>query len=177
MNGESGIKRAIGSMLYGNRFTTAVRLLLGAVMVFSGAVKITDPELFGMAIARYDILPELLVPYAATVIPALEFVIGLSILIGFRARASAFIAVLIMAMFIVAISINLARGRQIECGCFHSRLLGFSFAETVSPWLVVRNMIFLTGFLIVFRAERHLLSLENFIEKVRLKNLEKTKYE
>jgi uncharacterized membrane protein YphA (DoxX/SURF4 family) len=147
------------------------------MLVFSGAVKFADPDLFGMAVAQYDILPNLLVPYAATIIPALEILIGLSLVIGFRVRASACIAVLLMLVFIVAISVNVVRGRQIECGCFQSSITGLGFSETVSPWLVIRNIIFLAGFALVFRADRHLLSLENFVEKVRLKNLEKTKYE
>jgi len=110
-------------------------------------------------------------------VPALELLVGLSLLIGCKVRASAFIAVLLMAVFIVFITVNVVRDRRFDCGCFNMRILGLDFTETVSPWLIVRNVIFLVGFALVFRARRHLLSLEHYIEKSRLKNLEKTKYE
>jgi putative oxidoreductase len=177
MSGESGIKRAINSTLYGNRFTVMIRILLGAMLVFSGSLKIIDPEAFGRVITRYDILPGVLVAYAALMVPALEIVSGLSLLIGCKVRGSAFIAMLLMAAFLVFILVNVARGRQFDCGCFNVGIFGLDFAETVSPWLAARNVIFIAGFALVFRARRHLFSLEHYIEKSRLKNLEKTKYE
>jgi uncharacterized membrane protein YphA (DoxX/SURF4 family) len=177
MSGESGIRRAISSTLYGNKLTVVIRILLGAMLVFSGSLKIIDPEAFGKVIARYDILPEILIAYAAVMVPALELLVGLSLLIGCKVRASALISVLLMAAFIVFMAVNVVRDRRFDCGCFNMRMFGLDFTETVSPWLIVRNVIFLVGFALVFRARRHLLSLEHYIEKSRLKNLEKTKYE
>ncbi len=177
MGNESGIRKAVSSILYGNRFTVLIRVALGAMLVLSGSVKMVDPASFGQIVARYDILPALLVPYAASLVPALELVLGLALLIGLKVRASAAVAVLLMAAFIVFISVNVFRGRSFECGCFQPRLLGLGFSENVSPWLIVRNCAFLAGFAILYRADRHLLSLQNFAEKTRLKNLEKSKYE
>lgn len=177
MGNESGIRKAINGVLYGNRLTVMIRILLGAMLIFSGTLKITDPASFGQMVAQYEILPTMLIPYAASLIPALELLLGLTLVIGLTVRASAGIAAILMTAFITFITINLFRGRTFECGCFQSRILGLGFSETVSPWLVVRNCIFLAGFVIILRAERHLLSLENFVEKIRLNNLEKTKYE
>jgi putative oxidoreductase len=123
MSAESGIKRAINSTLYGNRLTTVIRILLGAMLVFSGSLKIVDPEAFGRVIVRYDILPEILIAYAAILVPALEIVVGLFLLIGCKVRASAFIAMLLMIAFLVFISVNVARGRRIDCGCFNVGIL------------------------------------------------------
>ncbi len=177
MENESGIRKALNSILYGNRFTVLIRVVLGAMLVFTGAVKITDPASFGQIVARYEILPAMLVPYAASFVPALELILGITLLIGIKVRASAAIAALLMAVFIVFISINVFRGRSFECGCFQLHLLGIGLSENVSPWLILRNCLFLAGFAILYRADRHLLSLENFAERVRLNNLEKTKYE
>ena len=152
-------------------------MALGAMLVLTGAIKVTDPASFGQIVARYEILPALLVPYAASFIPALEVILGLTLLIGIKVRASAAIATLLMTAFIVFISVNVFRGRSFECGCFQLHLLGIGLAEKVSPWLVLRNCIFLAGYAVLFSADRHLLSLQNFAEKIRLKNLEKSKYE
>ncbi|MBP7736836.1 MAG: DoxX family membrane protein [Spirochaetes bacterium] len=177
MGNESGLRKALNGALYGNRVTVILRVALGAMLAFTGAVKLTDPASFGLIVARYDILPEALVPYAASYVPSLELILGLCLLIGVKVRASAAVAFLLMTAFIAFISVNVARGRSFECGCFQLGLLGINISENVTPWLILRNCVFLCGFAIVFRAERHLLSLENFGERTRLKNLEKTKYE
>lgn len=177
MGNESGIRKAINSTLYGNRFTVLVRVALGAMLAFTGAAKMTDPVSFGQIVARYGILPPELAPYAASFIPPLELILGLALVIGIRVRAAAALALLLMGIFTAAVSINVFRGQSFDCGCFQLHLLGVGLAEKVGPWLILRNCLFLAGYALVFRADRHLLSLENFIEKVRLNNLEKTKYE
>lgn len=177
MGNESALRKALNGVLYGNRITVMIRLALGAMLAFAGAVKLTDPASFGLVVARYDILPDSLVPYAASFVPPLELILGLCLLVGLKVRASAAVAALLMTAFIAFITVNVARGRTFECGCFQLGLLGINVAENVSPWLILRNCLFLCGFALVFRAERHLLSLEYFAERTRLKNLEKTKYE
>lgn len=177
MSGESMIKKGVNSTVYGNRLTAAVRLLLGAMLLLSGALKLPDPGQFAQVVARYDIIPAGLVPYTAVLVPALETVLGLMVLVGYRIRAAACISLAMMVSFAVFITINLARGRSFECGCFNAGILGIEFGETVSAWLVVRDLIFAAGFALLVRAQRHLFSLEYLVERTRLKNLEKAKYE
>ncbi len=177
MDGESGIRRGITSTLYGNLLTTAVRIFLGVLFLFSGIIKIVDPEGFALVVARYDILPGALVPYAAVLVPALEAAVGFLLVIGYRVRASALIGIALMAAFSVFIGINIARGRRFDCGCFGLERLGLGIGETVGPWVLARDLLFMAGFFLLFRAGRHLLSIENFLEKNRLQNLEKSRYE
>ena len=177
MNSESMFKKGVSSTLYGNRLTAAVRLLLGAMLLLSGALKLPDPGQFAQVVARYDIIPPDLVPYAAVLVPALETLLGLLLVVGYRIRAAAFISLLMMIAFSVFIAVNLARGRSFDCGCFEVSRLGLEFGETVSAWLVVRDLVFVAGFALVARAQRHLFSLEYLVERTRLKNLEKAKYE
>lgn len=177
MNSESGIRRAIISTLYGNWFTAVIRIGMGAMLLVSGFLKMMVPDSFGRLVAMYDVFPDLLVPYAAVTVPALEALLGLLLIVGLRARAAAFVSMLLMAAFIAVIAVNVARGRSFECGCFGLDRLGIGLSETVSPWLILRDALFLACFALLFRARRHPGSIESFIEKIRLKNLEKTKYE
>jgi putative oxidoreductase len=177
MSGESGIRRAINSTRYGNWLTTSVRIFLGAMLVFSGAVKIVEPDAFSRVIALYDIIPVSLVPYAALGVPALELLLGLMLCAGSKVRAASCLSALLMAAFVVFIAVNVVRGKQFNCGCFDANLFGLDLAERVSPWLVLRDLVFMAGFMLVFGAERHLGSLEHLMERTRLKNLEKSKYE
>ncbi len=177
MNSESMFKKGLNSTMYGNRLTAAVRLLLGAMLLLSGALKLPDPGQFAQVVARYDIIPLDLIPYAAVLVPALETLLGLLLIVGYRIRAAAFISLLMMIAFTAFLAVNLARGRSFDCGCFEVSRLGIEFGETVSAWLVVRDLVFVAGFALVARAQRHLFSLEHLVERSRLRNLEETKYE
>lgn len=177
MSGESMVKKGVNSTLYGNRLTAAVRILLGAMLLGSGALKLPDPGQFAQVVALYDIIPLGLAPYAAVLVIALEMLLGLLLVVGYRIRAAACVSLLMMIAFAAFITVNLARGRSFDCGCFELSSLGIDFIETVSAWVVVRDLVFAAGFALVVRAQRHLCSLEYLVERMRLKNLEKTKYE
>jgi uncharacterized membrane protein YphA (DoxX/SURF4 family) len=146
------------------------------MLLFTGCVKLLDPESFGGLIAGYDILPSVLVPYAAVWVPVFEAVIGVLLVIGYKIRASAMTAIFLMALFIVFVSVNLIRGRSFDCGCFGLSRIGLGIQEEISAWVVIRDLFFLAAFALVFSAERHLFSLENYREKMRLKNLEQSRY-
>lgn len=177
MSGESGIRRWIGGFLYGNMAAAAVRILLGALLLFAGSLKMGDPEQFARVIARYGIVPDFLLPYGAVMVPALEVLTGLLLIIGYRIRAALLVGAAMMAAFSLFIASAMARGERFDCGCFNLGRLGLGISETVGPWVLVRDLLFLAGFLILLRAHRHLLSYEHFIEKIRLRNLEKARYE
>jgi uncharacterized membrane protein YphA (DoxX/SURF4 family) len=177
MSGESMIRKGINSTLYGNRLTSVIRIVMGLLLVVSGALKLPDPGQFAQVIMRYDIIPADLAPYAAVLVPALETLLGLLLVVGYRVRAAALIALAMMLAFGAFIAANVARGRTFDCGCFELGRVGIDFGETVSAWLVVRDLLFAAGFAVVARAQRHLYSLEYLVERTRLKNLEKTKYE
>ncbi|MBN2158900.1 MAG: DoxX family membrane protein [Spirochaetes bacterium] len=177
MSGESGIKRAVNSTLYGNWFTAVIRVGMGAMLLMSGLLKIMAPDSFGRLVAMYDVLPGMLVPYAAVAVPALEALLGLLLLAGFRVRSAAFVSMLLMAAFIAVIAVNVVHGRSFECGCFGLDRLGIGLSETVSPCLILRDVFFFACFAILFRAKRHVGSIESLVEKSHLKHLEKAKYE
>ena len=177
MSGESGIQRFAEGLRYGGRLTAAVRILLGLLFACSGILKMVDIEAFGSAIAMYDILPSDLVPYAAVLVPALELVIGLCLAIGWRTRPASCLGLLLMIAFTLFIAVNVARGRRFDCGCFRTEALGFSIEQDVGPVAIVRNIVLSAGFALVFAAKRHLVSLENTVEKIRLKHLRKARYE
>ena len=54
----------------------------------------------------------------ALVMPWLELLAGLALILGVWTRASAGLVGALLLVFIAAISLNLARGNAIDCGCF-----------------------------------------------------------
>lgn len=167
----AGIKNIISDIIYGNKFTVVIRIVMGVMMIYSGFIKALDPIVFESIIMKYNIIPNFFAPYPAIVLPYLEIIIGIFLVIGMRVKASAFLSMGLMVMFAVFIAINIARGESFDCGCFRFDWLGLGISETISYTLLVRNFILFILFLIIFKTERHLFSIENIIEKEDLQNI------
>lgn len=95
-----------------------LRLLVGGAFVFAGVLKIADPAKFVLDVENYRLVPHMLLHLVAIFIPWIEVVTGLFVLAGIWQRAAALIITLLTLMFAVVISSALARGLNIECGCF-----------------------------------------------------------
>ncbi len=98
--------------------TIRVQLALGAIFIAAAVAKIADPPGFAHEVYNYRLPPGGAVNAMALVLPWLEILVGLALILGFWRRTAAGIVGLLLAIFIGALSINLARGRPIDCGCF-----------------------------------------------------------
>jgi uncharacterized membrane protein YphA (DoxX/SURF4 family) len=94
------------------------RLVLGAVMLVAGALKVTDPVSATQAVRAYELLPSALDSPVGLILPFLEIAIGLLLIVGFGVRPAALAAGVFMVVFIAAVSSAWARGLAIDCGCF-----------------------------------------------------------
>lgn len=102
-----------------------LRMMLGLVFVWAASGKIMDPGGFAAVIENYMLLPEYLINIVAVILPWIEVLCGLLLITGCLVRASALIVNLLLTVFIIALSLNIFRGIDINCGCFslemHSR--------------------------------------------------------
>ena len=98
----------------------AARIVLGLVFLVYGLDKILHPDDFARAIANYRLLPEALVNLVAVTLPWVECVCGLLLLAGQWVRSAALVSAFLLGVFMVAVSISLARGLDIDCGCFNT---------------------------------------------------------
>ena len=94
------------------------RLVVGAVWVWAGAIKVLDPVSSIEAVRAYELLPASLVEPVGYGLPALELVVGLALLVGVMTRGSALLSALLFVAFIIGIASAWARGLEIDCGCF-----------------------------------------------------------
>lgn len=99
-------------------FTLGLRVFLGGFYIVAGAVKIPDPGRFAEAVANYRILPHELINLVAITLPWIEVVAGVLFVLGIWIRASGWLINSMTVVFIVAIAAAIARGLDIECGCF-----------------------------------------------------------
>ena len=113
-----------------------VRLILSLVFGVAGITKLTDQKGTREAVMNFG-APKAAAPSIAVVLPLIELAIAIGLLFSATAWPSALAALLVLGIFVAAISINLAQGKTHECHCFgqiYSRPLGWS--------TLVRNVLF-----------------------------------
>lgn len=98
--------------------TLLLRLALGGIFLYAGVTKIVDPPAFAGSIAAYRLLPYFGNYLLAATLPWLELLCGLLLIVGHRVRVAAAILLLLNLLFMAAIASTIARGLDIDCGCF-----------------------------------------------------------
>jgi len=123
-----------------------VRLALGGVFLYAGAIKIGNLTAFAGDIAAYRLLPHFANYLAAALLPWLEALCGLLLITGWRIRGALAIITLLTAVFMAALASVLVRGLDIDCGCFRH-----GGAKT-SAWAALgRDALLLVAALVVLR--------------------------
>lgn len=116
-----------------------LRLLLGGVFVAAGLLKMFDPATFANDVARYGLLPNALVNVVALALPCVEVLAGALLIVGVWRQAAALVIAALNGVFLVAVSVALARGLEV-CGCF-----GAAVARKASAWTLVEDAVFLAA--------------------------------
>ena len=99
--------------------TVRVQIALGAIFVIAALPKIADPPSFAHMIYNYRLVPSSLINFSALVMPWVELLAGLALILGVWRTAARNVVGILLAVFIIAISINLFRDNAIDCGCFN----------------------------------------------------------
>jgi uncharacterized membrane protein YphA (DoxX/SURF4 family) len=129
--------------------TWLLRLGLGALFLAAGVAKLRDPAAFATEIANYRLLPGL-AAYLATALPMLELVLGATLLLGTATwrRAAALASAGLLIVFTVAVSQVVARGINVDCGCFGGS------SGPVTGWTVARDLALLAAAGLLFVTTR-----------------------
>jgi uncharacterized membrane protein YphA (DoxX/SURF4 family) len=93
-----------------------IRLGLGIVFIYAGAVKLSDPKAFARIISQYDLLPSVLLPVAAIGLAVLELLAGIGIILDIRGSLSLIFSLLIF--FVIVLWYGVLKGLEVDCGCF-----------------------------------------------------------
>lgn len=125
-----------------NAILLALRLFCGGLFLVAAWDKILHPAAFSDTVLNYHLLPRELVNVFSLWLPWLELVVGLLLIAGIWARASATLMTAMMLMFLVAIAQAVIRGIDIHCGCFTQ---GGEANSPVSIWTILRDLSFLAA--------------------------------
>jgi len=97
-----------------------LRLLVGGLFIYSGILKVSAPLPFADSIVGFQIVPPFLVSGIAIGLPPLEIFLGAMLVSGWQARAASFGVLILSVLFFLILLQALARGLQVDCGCFGS---------------------------------------------------------
>lgn len=118
--------------------TVRTQIALGVFFIVAALPKIADPPGFAHMIYNYRLLPGPLVNLAALTMPWAELLMGVALICGIWRRTAATLVGVLLAIFIVAISVNLLRGNAIDCGCFDVAEAGKSVEQKFADmWEVI----------------------------------------
>ena len=123
--------------LFERRLVLGLRILLGLIFLFAGAMKLKDPESLVKSIEAYRLLPPEVVPWVASSLPIFELIVGLFLVTGWRWRVGALSACFLLLIFLVALVSALIRGISIECSCFGT----IAFLGVTPEAMLVRNSL------------------------------------
>lgn len=116
-----------------------VCLLLGVVFGAAAIPKLRSPKGFMVTVLAYQVLPPSLGRVYASLVPPLELLLALLFLSGTGIRSASVVAASLLVSFIIAIGINIVRGRALNCDCF-----GIAVVRPIG-WRLVREDSLLLG--------------------------------
>jgi uncharacterized membrane protein YphA (DoxX/SURF4 family) len=157
MAGHSAIRFADREMK--TRVVTLVlRIVLGAIFVYSAWSKLKDPwSLFAMAVDSYQVLPLWGVEWVARTLPWIELVIGVLLIVGRWMRVATVACSLLLLVFFGLMVRAHLKGMEINCGCFGP-------GETISWKTLLRDGAMVAGSLVL--TVEHALACSNKLKHV-----------
>lgn len=96
-----------------------LRVVLGVIFAYAAWIKLREPwAVFAIAIDSYQVLPSWAVELVARYLPWFELLLGVLLIAGVWRGVSATGASLLLAVFFGMMVRAMAKGMQIDCGCF-----------------------------------------------------------
>jgi putative oxidoreductase len=146
-SGRIGRGEYMNRLIHNKYFLLTARIILAVVFIFSGIQKISEPAAFAESIMNYKLIPEVFINIASITLPWIELTAGVLLLFGVAVKENAAIISVLLGIFIIAIGISVARGLNIDCGCF-----GTTGGSKVGFGKIGENLLLLgMGILLIYK--------------------------
>jgi len=143
------------------RVVLIFRLILGVTFIYASLDKIAHPDQFARIIYNYKILPQFLINIFAITLPWVEFIAGLFLILGIFTESASLLICFLFIIFIIATSVNLFRGVDLNCGCFSTDPAG----KKEGANLLIKDFIFLYLGIMVFFFNKNFATLSALFQK------------
>ncbi|WP_159948835.1 BT_3928 family protein [Polaribacter septentrionalilitoris] len=125
------------------------RIIVGALFIFSGFVKLVDPigsqykfqEYFSESVLNMEFLIPFALPFAILLIVA-EILLGVMILIGYKSKITVWSLLILTLIFLFLTWYSAYYNKVTDCGCFGD-------AIKLTPWETFYKNVILIAFIIV----------------------------
>ena len=126
-------------MLQNRNVLLIFRLIVGGVFIWAGISKIADPLSFAQNVRNYQLVGPALSFLTAIFLPWVELIAGMWLIVGIYPRSSALLISCLLMFFILLVLITMARGLDVDCGCFgtFSRRADWQLIAEDSLWLAL----------------------------------------
>jgi uncharacterized membrane protein YphA (DoxX/SURF4 family) len=112
-------------------FYHSARLILGVIFIYASYDKILHPKAFAEIVYNYQILPDGLINVTAIFLPWLEMLMGVFLIAGFWMPGTVVWCNILLVVYIGVLWFNLARGIDVNCGCFSTSKESSISIETI----------------------------------------------
>lgn len=147
----------ISRILNNSFLLLVIRLFFGFIFILAAVTKVTDPAGFSQSIYNYKLMPDFSINFLAIAFPWIELVTGILLVFGIAVKENSAILTGLLVVFIIAISISMARGLNIDCGCF-----GTIEGSKVGLMKILENVGLLILGLILIKFDSKFLSLYQY---------------
>lgn len=93
-----------------------LRLALGSVFVYAGALKLLDPAGFAQAIDAYGLVDWGTAKFLSRALPVVEIASGAGLILGIRGALGLVVAQLLVFLAVTGYALHM--GLDVDCGCF-----------------------------------------------------------
>jgi uncharacterized membrane protein YphA (DoxX/SURF4 family) len=121
-----------------------IRLALGIVFIYAGAVKLSDPKAFARIISQYNLVPTDLLPVVAIGLPILELLAGIGVILAVRGSLTLMLSLLIF--FVGILWYGILSNLDVDCGCFSAEELKSQaglWQAFYRDWIMIGAVLFL----------------------------------
>jgi len=139
------------------------RLVLGGIFLISGVAKIADPVRFLLTLREFQLIPRALESFLAVYLPWLEFLLGLCLVLGILHRTASLLVAVLNGVFILAIGSVMARGIEVDCGCFGLLADVLHLPDMADGKAIIRNLVLMGMCVHVFRSGATAWTLEGYL--------------
>lgn len=129
-----------------------LRWLLGGLFVWAGAVKLSSPKAFARAVDAYGLLPEMLLPVVALLLPVAEILAGVAVVRRWRGGLAGMATLLLL--FLAVLGYAIGQQLEVDCGCFS---VAERQGQTSARSAFLRDLLMLAGVVVLGLLKRHYL--------------------
>src|SRR5947207_7228491 len=116
-------------------------LVIAAVFIYAGVLKVIDPVQFAHDIDHYKILPWFISVRLAFYLPWLEIFCGVALIFRLFYRGALSILIALISVFIIATVVAKVRGLDITCGCFGHASKNWNFSTHLGLDLALFGLV------------------------------------